>query len=764
MGPIGILCGSFGSGKKNTSEFWICNNCGSRFQDKEIKKYNQSLNNNEVTVESVTFQATEPPVTVVAPLPPKEENAVKAVKPHSPKTVVERPSPYTGNLPADALLKRALIFLEDGDWEKAYEYSENALDVDAGYAEAYLAKFMAEYNIFPEDSIPDKCADMMSDIKSLSDFESYRKAQRFGDDEFKQKLENYSNQAIYFLAEKIISKADSPKKYIEAVTLFKRIPDYSDSKSKADEYENKYCNLIYDDAVKLKLSAKDENDYARAKSEFEKIISFKDAIAQVEECSKLSETYRNDRIYANALEKQQYNTIYDLEAAIANYKKIPGWKDADEQLEKCQKRITEIEEKKKSEHIEIQKNEEIIQAKKKTITGIIIVFIIVIICMLIIIIGRFPNPQVQNTVASSDVNNSQNTETYHATDEQASPQIEEIPSQMTDGQISNSSDTLKLAAVSLNGSWGYIDESGSFVIEPQFDEAYNFASNGLAVVRISDKWGYIDTNGNLAIEPQFDDEYVFTDNNLALVEMDNKWGYINDTGSFIIDPQFDYARNFANGLAVVEKNDKHYYINENGDIVIEIKSQWDEFDDFTNNGLAVVRTNNTWKYGFIDITGSFVIKPQFDFVYDFANNGLAAVDMNGKFGYINETGSIVIEPQFDWSYGFADDGLALIELNGKSGYINETGSIIIEPQFDYARNFANDGLAVVAIDDKFGYINETGSIVIEPQFDKALDFENGLAVISLNDKWGYVDTHGHLAIEPQFDNASSFKHISNQFN
>lgn len=42
MGPLGILCGSLGSGKKSTNEFWVCNNCGSKFQDKEIKKYNQN--------------------------------------------------------------------------------------------------------------------------------------------------------------------------------------------------------------------------------------------------------------------------------------------------------------------------------------------------------------------------------------------------------------------------------------------------------------------------------------------------------------------------------------------------------------------------------------------------------------------------------------------------------------------------------------------------------------------------------------------------
>ncbi len=32
LGPIGLLCGSFGANKVNTVEYWICGNCGNKFQ------------------------------------------------------------------------------------------------------------------------------------------------------------------------------------------------------------------------------------------------------------------------------------------------------------------------------------------------------------------------------------------------------------------------------------------------------------------------------------------------------------------------------------------------------------------------------------------------------------------------------------------------------------------------------------------------------------------------------------------------------------
>ena len=52
---------------------------------------------------------------------------------------------------------------------------------------------------------------------------------------------------------------------------------------------------------------------------------------------------------------------------------------------------------------------------------------------------------------------------------------------------------------------GYIDKTGDYVIEPQFEAAYSFSQNGLAPVKDANShlWGYIDTTGAYVIEPQF---------------------------------------------------------------------------------------------------------------------------------------------------------------------------------------------------------------------------------------------------------------------
>jgi hypothetical protein len=66
-------------------------------------------------------------------------------------------------------------------------------------------------------------------------------------------------------------------------------------------------------------------------------------------------------------------------------------------------------------------------------------------------------------------------------------------------------------------------------VNPRFDAATPF-DFGIAEVRIGDektgKWGYIDHTGKFLANPQFDEAHAFTDDGLARVEIAGKWGYI----------------------------------------------------------------------------------------------------------------------------------------------------------------------------------------------------------------------------------------------
>ena len=100
---------------------------------------------------------------------------------HTPKTAL---GSGFGMLNTDALIGRALIFLEDGEWENANEYAEKVLDVDPENAHAYLVELMSELRIHKEEDIALQALD-------LSKNALYKKAFRYAGGDLKKKLENY---------------------------------------------------------------------------------------------------------------------------------------------------------------------------------------------------------------------------------------------------------------------------------------------------------------------------------------------------------------------------------------------------------------------------------------------------------------------------------------------------------------------------------------------------------------------------------------------
>jgi len=334
-------------------------------------------------------------------------------------------------------------------------------------------------------------------------------------------------------------------------------------------------------------------------------------------------------------------------------------------------------------------------------------------------------------------------------------------------------------------NFGYIDDKGNYIIEPQFYFAEDFSRNGLALV-CNEKnysiWGYIDITGTYVIAPQFAWARSFSDNGLACVEdpVSDLYGYIDEKGDYVIEPQFDNAKSFSDyGLARVYKNDLWGYIDETGEFVIEPQFGGDDFtsycEDFSPNGLACVKDPKNHYYGYIDEKGDYVIKPQFDKARSFSDYGLASVCKNDLWGYIDETGEFVIEPQFGYDYpegsgDFSPNGLACVvdPQNDNYGYIDKTGDYVVEPQFEYAWDFSEYGLALVEkTADSFYYIDRNGNEVNAMQYWPSDIFSggdfavNGLAAVRSPDNGyaGYIDETGEFVIDPQFRSADKFVEV-----
>ena len=298
-----------------------------------------------------------------------------------------------------------------------------------------------------------------------------------------------------------------------------------------------------------------------------------------------------------------------------------------------------------------------------------------------------------------------------------------------------------LSAVGVADKCGYINKSGEFVIDPQFELARQF-KEGLAIVIIDGKYGYIDVRGEYAIEPQYDNAAHFSEG-LAAVEIDEKWGYVDKEGVLVIEPKFDSAGSFSEGLARVGINDKHGFAGKDGAVAVELEFDWAR--DFFS-GVAPVKLDDEW--GIVNKRGDFIVDPKLDRLEAFSE-GLAKVKIDDKWGFVNTDGEIVIEAQFKDARKFSE-GLAAVEIGDKWGYIDTTGEIAIEPQFAGAWDF-HDGLAQVVTLNRLGYewkcgfIDETGEFAIKPTFEWAQDFSEGLVWVETKRALGRGAAYGMVA-------------------
>ena len=65
--------------------------------------------------------------------------------------------------------------------------------------------------------------------------------------------------------------------------------------------------------------------------------------------------------------------------------------------------------------------------------------------------------------------------------------------------------------------------------------------NGLARVKINGQWGCIDETGTLVIHPQYDNIRIFE--NTIFFKQKGKWGIIDEKGNIVVKPQFDWVVN-----------------------------------------------------------------------------------------------------------------------------------------------------------------------------------------------------------------------------
>lgn len=129
------------------------------------------------------------------------------------------------------------------------------------------------------------------------------------------------------------------------------------------------------------------------------------------------------------------------------------------------------------------------------------------------------------------------------------------------------------------GRFGFMDEHGNVVIEPQYVEAEDFY-NLFAKVKFNDHYVHIDLLGRLLLKQLY--KFIgYFEEDLARVRLIKRWGFINGKGDEVIEVRYDDALDFSNGLAAVSVNNQFGYINK--------EERWSSLQDLI--GQVILRGN-----------------------------------------------------------------------------------------------------------------------------------------------------------------------------
>jgi hypothetical protein len=324
-----------------------------------------------------------------------------------------------------------------------------------------------------------------------------------------------------------------------------------------------------------------------------------------------------------------------------------------------------------------------------------------------------------------------------------------------------------LAAVKLNGKFGFIDKSGRFVIRPIFDIAGTFDENGLAIVSIDHAAGMIDRSGHVVVPLRYDAVGTFSNGGVALVRANDLWGAVDRHGRVVVPIRFKYLEPFGKNNVTAATLDGDYLnptamshwglVDRSGKFIsAPIYQRIDEFDHPRSRGGPLAPPGLAAAYSinvdgeeitrYINRRGNVVLSlpPGLEGGQVDASGLVHVVDTSkskmpttlGNSGLV-DLRHLDRPPLWFDELGRADTfNLMPVRLHGEWGYLDQTMRMAIPPRFASASSFGKDGLAAVGIEasggePKVAFIDRTGKVVLQTKYRSVSGFSPlGIATVS----------------------------------
>lgn len=188
----------------------------------------------------------------------------------------------------EPMIRRAALFLEDGDFGKAEEIAAKLLSKSPNKAEAYVIKLLAEYRLSNENALD-------GITEGFSDSENYRLAMLYGSEPLRHRLKEHHNRAIYAKLTARLTDAEESDNITEtlaAAAELETLGDFLDAaelaenaKLKVADMREKHRSDMYEKAVKTISESRDAFELSSAEHSLRSLGEYKDAPALAKKCA-----------------------------------------------------------------------------------------------------------------------------------------------------------------------------------------------------------------------------------------------------------------------------------------------------------------------------------------------------------------------------------------------------------------------------------------------------------------------------------------------
>ncbi len=251
-----------------------------------------------------------------------------------------------------SLLKRAALFLEDGDTASAREYYDRVLDIDPECAEAYMGKVCAETGCRKESNLGalNYCVDMRGDWQKAVRFASAAQKQKYEGymASVRARVEEHCHELAIDCACAVAVGRGSRAKMDDALKAYRAncLTKGSESTDYSAE-ENASWHLAGYQSIRNTLAQMiADNDPRDVTEGMLKVAAamfgqIKGEEARAQQCLVLAEQARQKVIYEKASARRaaigmpDLMDAADLEALAKQFGQIPGYKDAKQRAEQC---------------------------------------------------------------------------------------------------------------------------------------------------------------------------------------------------------------------------------------------------------------------------------------------------------------------------------------------------------------------------------------------------------------------------------------------